>query len=1076
MSKSTLSLLLAFTILPAMCLAQSGNDPLHWTKPIKGNSDNVFLLWSQQNGTTTSSHQQLLKYVLGPNSSLPYGDRLLATGDHVDPTAALGGDEQMDAAAGYFTRSVFEHVVAAWEAPNGAIQLMFPHFDSAGNDWERSTDFTVAGPAYKTSDALNGRIFVRTGDFLGDSLDQFVLAYHGADSTIHIQVYDVNDSLRPHLIASIHNEKLIPGEAGYAPFTITTGDLNGDGKDEIILESVEQNYGGPGHWAAYAEIYEVNGSSIVPVARRVFFSRSNNFYAPELGITAGKFRAGNSDQLAAVCSAKPTDGSNGGYAYIYMLQASQDLSTISFDSSKVDSAGPGDPNYLNGDLCVASGDLDNGGRDELVVDWSNSLHIFAADDSLDLTQTLNGGGLSGSDPNTDGNLSYDYMAIGDVNQNDSADIILERGVYGQNVTDQYQQVAVYGVSNGLGALSEIAHANVDSTSGTAAQTYYHSAVAVGNFDGLSFHVGPPVKDTLSNIVQPLVILNAPPVEFDVFNGKSYDLANCFNGNESTSPFSASYTTTSVTTSAVQTDIHNDYGIGAGINESGDPGAFGISIHVADKVDTTLGVSFDKSSSIQTTYSIQNTVRTSADDEIYATVASYYLWEYPIYQGIDPTPYHYFVIVKPNSVRSQWFQSKSYNTNGYVPNHEVGNVLSYAPYDSLHHNPDISQSFLPVSSAPTFEVGITGTDNWNVTSSTSINNKFDTTWSTSLNESGQLGPVTANGNVDFSNMSTQSISVSKSISIQVGLGALDSLGEAAGYYVTPYLYHATNGAFVLNYAVDLVTSSTGGVPTWWQQHYGKYPDLTFILPWFYDPQKGIYLTENIKRYQTSDIMFSNILPHQGDTISITARVRNFSLVSTKGPVTVKFYVGDPDSGGTIITGTNGIDSVETATAVKARGWSDATIKWRVPSGLPRSPKIFAVVDPSNQIKEVHENNNMGFAVLGPQVPTYLSGIVHPKVLVVPKTPVLYQSYPNPFNPTAQIKYAVPARSLVTLKVYDVLGQKVETLVSGVESPGIHKATFNGSRYASGVYFYRITVRSLSGRHIAYARTMKMMLLK
>ncbi len=70
--------------------------------------------------------------------------------------------------------------------------------------------------------------------------------------------------------------------------------------------------------------------------------------------------------------------------------------------------------------------------------------------------------------------------------------------------------------------------------------------------------------------------------------------------------------------------------------------------------------------------------------------------------------------------------------------------------------------------------------------------------------------------------------------------------------------------------------------------------------------------------------------------------------------------------------------------------------------------------------------------------------------------LAQNYPNPFNPSTEIAYTVPGAGLVTLKIYDVLGREVATLVNEVKQPGVHQVRFDGSGLASGVYFYRLEI--------------------
>lgn len=82
------------------------------------------------------------------------------------------------------------------------------------------------------------------------------------------------------------------------------------------------------------------------------------------------------------------------------------------------------------------------------------------------------------------------------------------------------------------------------------------------------------------------------------------------------------------------------------------------------------------------------------------------------------------------------------------------------------------------------------------------------------------------------------------------------------------------------------------------------------------------------------------------------------------------------------------------------------------------------------------------------------------VMIPKDFTLYQNYPNPFNPSTTIKYAVPKSEYVTLKIYDLLGKEIVTLVDEFKNVGTHQAKFSGASLSSGLYVYRLQAGKFS----------------
>jgi hypothetical protein len=131
-----------------------------------------------------------------------------------------------------------------------------------------------------------------------------------------------------------------------------------------------------------------------------------------------------------------------------------------------------------------------------------------------------------------------------------------------------------------------------------------------------------------------------------------------------------------------------------------------------------------------------------------------------------------------------------------------------------------------------------------------------------------------------------------------------------------------------------------------------------------------------------------------------------------------------------------------------------------------------VQPYNQIRDyvIEVNGRIG-SYLNPLKKEKINKLKTNKPLnsLVPFKNKLNHNYPNPFNPVTKISYSIEKQGLVNLKIYDILGREIKTLVKEIKSPGEYIVEFNGANLASGVYFYRLEVNG-------FTDIKKMMLIK
>lgn len=154
-----------------------------------------------------------------------------------------------------------------------------------------------------------------------------------------------------------------------------------------------------------------------------------------------------------------------------------------------------------------------------------------------------------------------------------------------------------------------------------------------------------------------------------------------------------------------------------------------------------------------------------------------------------------------------------------------------------------------------------------------------------------------------------------------------------------------------------------------------------------------------------------------------------------------------------------------------GWVPAGNRFLVTYDTARTWTIADTLTGRSVFDAVFTDSVTGFAVTNSgMVFKYSSGITDVRETAsFPVAPRLLQSYPNPFNPSVTIIYQIPSSSFVSIRVIDVLGREVATLVNEMRPPGRHEVTWRAGNASSGLYFYQLQTG-------AFRETKKMLLLR
>lgn len=160
---------------------------------------------------------------------------------------------------------------------------------------------------------------------------------------------------------------------------------------------------------------------------------------------------------------------------------------------------------------------------------------------------------------------------------------------------------------------------------------------------------------------------------------------------------------------------------------------------------------------------------------------------------------------------------------------------------------------------------------------------------------------------------------------------------------------------------------------------------------------------------------------------------------------------------------------------SKGWGGAStgeIYYTTDEGRNWEAQNSPMDNPINKLFFYGDNYGWAIGFLGNIIHTSNGGISLLDFNVVNTYPddfILYQNYPNPFNPTTKIKFEISTSSVITLKIYDILGRELKVLITAYKTYGKHEIVFDGSEFPSGVYFYKLQTGN-------YLQTRKMILIK
>ena len=912
-------------------------------------------------------------------------------------SADLGNGKFLSVSSGRFNddnRDDMVYIIDRGDSIKVGLNTMDTEFDPS----DSSYTYNLGEPRINISipgTALSGSPRNSVGDFDGDGTDELAMAYWlPQDSIVHIQILDADNSGELKMRAQIGDQQSLRIN-GWNAFDLSSGDLNGDGADEIILTGLEKSKTGNAEFQVFVKVYEVNSVGSAMISSKAYLVIDDKHL---VDFDPNDYQLGYAQTAVTGMRTHPDTLSDksedifAAFAYLYygdpqfdydnffqfLIRSDHNLTTLNIVDTLRSFASTGvfQQEYP---LELKTGDL-NGDFIEDAVLFTNGGRIFTViNDSI--MYKGNSGGVVLQENNSGISESIDRVELGDVDQDGRDEIITFSKGTGDN-----------GINNFFISISGVLEDFKTDTLPGGSYTFTDEsksnrrsyAIATGNLDGQDLHFGEP-RVLECEYLQPVFIIGAIPSHFDIINGTPYDVNNCF--PEQDCDMEVKITQSQSTSTSAQVEISSDWAVSSNASLS----AQASGIQMGTSLEAKYGVKFNKVNKETHTQTLTIAITASSDDVVQYIKIPVTIYQYPVLDAAEDTARYVIAAFPANNYAPQTIVANGKSIFNYTPDHEVGNILSYptigSGYEGINDVPKTAGNWIILNekNVPNYTMSPSGGINYTLNSGSELKWTESTESYAAINTGiSPLGfglglPEDMNGTdfldaqglptqyppndikLNFLNLYTNTISTETEFSI-TPTNIIGSSNEF-NYVISPRIYWNTDGSGVVYFEVDVDNSTGSG--SFWSTAYNDKPDPALNLPYRYDLIHNPNLTNKENLDRTKSIRFSSSLPQENDTVSLYLKVFNYSFVNTNGPVEFELFHEDPDKGGTIIEDVNGNTLFETKTGLKDRGRVETEVKFIATADiiLDDFTKIYVLLDPNNKIDEIHEENNKGWTQLG-----------------------------------------------------------------------------------------------------------------